>query len=72
MTVERGWLSVVEAAQYVGVAQQVIRGAIDAHELRAYRKPQTDKRTKGQRRYLKISVRDLDAWVRSWPSAWEE
>lgn len=66
---ERGWLGVDEAGRYVGIRPDVIRRAIASGELPAYVKPATCR--EGDRTYYKISREDLDAWVRTWPSARE-
>lgn len=65
---ERGWLSLVAAASYVGLSPDVIRRAIAAGELPAYKKPVTvEGRGEGKNAYALVSVADIDAWVRSQP-----
>lgn len=73
MSVNRGWLSVKEAAQYVGISNDLIRRAVATHSLPAYIKPVSRGRKatspENQHTYLKINVHDLDQWVRSWEKA---
>lgn len=63
---EHGWLTVTEAARYVGVSESMIRGAVNKGELKAYTKPSEEKRR--QVRAL-IKRTDVDEWVRSWEPA---
>lgn len=64
----RGWLSVADAARYASVAEQVIRTAIASGELPAYERPAVRERGHALRRHLRVSVADVDAWVRD---TWE-
>lgn len=66
----RGWLSVADAARYAGVAEHVIREAIASGELAAYERPVVRERTRSRtlRRHLRVSIADIDAWVRD---TWE-
>lgn len=70
-TVEREWLSVAEAGQYVGISSEVVRAAALSGALPAYEKPVTrGRKVQGPAQpntFMKISKSDLDAWVRSWP-----
>lgn len=72
-TTEKGWLSINEAAQYAGISSDLIRRAIAQHDLPAYQKPITRGHREGAQRkvWLKVARSDVDAWVRSWPSAWD-
>lgn len=68
--IETEWLSVEQAAKYVGISKSVIRAAVDSGDLDARVKPYaTETRGKKPHIYRKISRTDLDAWVRSWPPA---
>lgn len=69
MLPEVGWLSVSGAANWLHVAPVVIRRAIVGGELPAYVKPST--RREGGRPRYRVSKSDLDAWMRSQPSARE-
>lgn len=71
MVPARGWLSVSEAATYLGVSRDYVRGAVRSGRLRAYRKPYTRERrpTTQPHEMLRISKDDLDAYVRE---EWEE
>ena len=60
--IERGYYSVEEAAQYVGIAPEVIKRAIEEHELRAYIKPVT-RASKGLHVFYKIPRTAIDEWV---------
>lgn len=64
---ERGWLSLVAAASYVGLSPDVLRRAIAAGDLPAYQKPATYDRGQRKNVYALVSVADIDAWVRSQP-----
>lgn len=66
---DAGWLHISAAASYVMVAPDVIRRAIMRGELPAYVKPVT--RREGGRPQYRVSKRDIDAWMRSQPSARE-
>ena len=68
MSISAGWVSVADAARYVGLAPDVIRGAIARGELAAVVKPVT--RRGGRPRY-RVCLADVDAWMRSQPSARE-
>lgn len=67
----RGWLSLSEAATYVGISQDAVRGAVYRGDVRAYRKPYTQPRrpTSQPQERLRIAKADLDAWVRTWDEA---
>ena len=65
--IARGWLTATGAAQYLGVAPELVYRAVSSGELPAYEKPAT--RTKGRSGISLISVEDIDEWVRSWPRA---
>jgi len=67
----RGWLSLSEAATYLGVSSDYLRGAVADGRLRAYRKPYTSERRKTSQPQvrLRMSKEDLDAFVRE---EWEE
>lgn len=61
--VRRGWLSLQECGRYLGISPDVVRAAIERGELQAYVKPATY-RTGGRPLY-KVSVADVDDWVRT-------
>lgn len=65
----RGWLSLSEAATYVGVSRDLLREAVAAGELRAYAKPRTGggPRSRHPQARVRISKEDIDQWVRVWP-----
>ena len=67
----RGWLSLSEAATYLGVSSDYLRKAVAGGRLRAYRKPYTSERrpTSQPQLRLRIAKSDLDAFVRE---EWEE
>ena len=67
---DRGWLSLSEAARYVGVSRVLVRAAVCSGDLPAYRKPYTQQRkpTSQAQERIRISKRDLDSWVMS---TWE-
>lgn len=62
---EREWLSVSAAAKRAGVAQSVVRAAVNAGKLPMFAKPGESRR----RCVAAISAADVDAWVRSQPRA---
>ena len=68
MGVSAGWVSVREAGRYVSLAPEVVSGAIARGELAAFVKPVT--RREGRPQY-RVALVDLDAWMRSQPSARE-
>lgn len=68
MSVAAGWVSVADAGRYVSMAPDVVRGAIARGELPAVVKPVT--RREGRPQY-RVAIVDLDAWMRSQPSARE-
>ena len=68
MSIAVGWCSVADAARYVGLAPEVVSGAIARGELPAVVKPAT--RRRGRPRY-RVALADVDAWMRSQPSARE-
>ena len=68
MSVEAGWVSVADAGRYVSMAPDVVRDAIARGELPAVVKPVT--RREGRPQY-RVAIVDLDAWMRSQPSARE-
>lgn len=68
MSVEAGWVSVADAGRYVSMAPEVVSGAIARGELAAVVKPVT--RREGRPQY-RVAIVDLDAWMRSQPSARE-
>lgn len=67
----RGWMSLGEAATYLGISRDYLRGAVSDGRLRAYRKPYTSGRrpTSQPQERWRISKDDLDAFVRE---EWEE
>lgn len=67
----RGWLSLSEAATYVGISKDAVRGAVYRGDVPAYRKPYTQARmpTSSPQERLRIAKIDLDAWVRTWDEA---
>ena len=69
MSVSPGWGSVADAARYVKLAPDVITGAIARGELPAVVKPAT--RREGGRAQYRVAYADVDAWMRSQPSARE-
>lgn len=70
-TAQRGWMSLSEAARYVGVSRDLLRMAVNAGDLPAYEKPVTRGRTGTSRHnvLVRIGTDDLDSWVRSWKPA---
>lgn len=68
MSIQQGWVSVADAARYVRLAPDVVRGAIARGELPAVVKPAT--RREGRPQY-RVALSDVDAWMRSQPSARE-
>ena len=71
--VERGWLSVSQAAKYAGLSPEVLRRAILTGELEAHEKPTTypARRVADERRRKRhwITKREfIDAWLRSQPT----
>lgn len=64
---EHVWLNMSEASKRVGVSPELLRKAIAAGELKAYRKPIT-RELKGSKRhiFMRIHMNDIDDWVRSW------
>lgn len=64
---EHVWLNMSEASKRVGVSPELLRKAIAAGELKAYRKPIT-RELKGKQRhiFMRIHTNDIDDWVRSW------
>lgn len=68
MSVAAGWVSVSDAGRYVSMAPEVVKGAIVRGELPAVVKPVT--RREGRPQY-RVAIVDLDAWMRSQPSARE-
>ena len=64
---QRGWLTVAEAAKYVGVSESLIRGAINSHELEAYERPAALGQRR-ERRQWRVLITDIDRWVKS---TWE-
>ena len=74
MSVQKGWGSVTDAARYVKLAPDVVRAAIARGELPAVVKPETrheGTRRGGGRPQYRVAFADLDAWMRSQPSARE-
>lgn len=69
MSVAQGWGSVGDAASYVKLAPDVIRAAIARGDLPAVVKPAT--RREGGRPQYRVCLADVDAWMRSQPSARE-
>lgn len=65
----RGWLSLSEAATYVGVSRDLLREAVAAGELRAYSKPRTCGRARSAHPQARVRIGrdDIDEWVRTWP-----
>lgn len=63
--ISRGWVTLNEAGQYLGVSSELVRRAVATGELAAYEKPAT--RTRGRSGTALVAVEDIDAWVRSWP-----
>lgn len=61
--VQRGWLSLQECGRYLGISPDVVRAAIERGELQAYVKPATYRT--GGRPFYKVSVADVDDWVRT-------
>lgn len=61
--VRRGWLSLQECGRYLGISPDVVRAAIERGELQAYVKPATYRT--GGRPFYKVSVADVDDWVRT-------
>lgn len=66
---DKGWLSIEDAGRYLDLAPSVVRAAIIRGEIPAVVKPAT-RREGGAPRYRVAKV-DLDAWMRSQPSARE-
>lgn len=69
MSVTPGWGSITDASQYVKLASDVVRAAIARGDLPAVVKPVT--RSEGGRPQYRVAFADLDAWMRSQPSAAE-
>lgn len=69
MSIAPGWVSVADAARYVKLAPDVITRAIASGELFAVIKPVT--RREGGRPRYRVALADVDAWMRSQPSAME-
>ena len=69
-SVEPHWLSIEGAKTYTTLSRDTIVAAIRSGELVAYLKPATYSRNENYRQY-RISTDDLDAWMRSQPSARE-
>ena len=69
MSIQQGWVSVADAARYVRLAPDVVRGAIARGEPPAVVKP-TTRRGGGKQQY-RVALADVDAWMRSQPSARE-
>lgn len=66
---KRGWVTMTDAAAYVGVSVHDIRRAIAAGDLAAYERPDT---AATQRHHIRVSYEDIDAWVRTrWAPAQE-
>ncbi|MEF9877757.1 MAG: hypothetical protein RR842_09825 [Gordonibacter sp.] len=66
----RGWLSVADAARYASVAEQIIRVAVASGELPAYERPALRERDSALRRNMRVSIADVDTWVRdTWKPA---
>jgi hypothetical protein len=67
----RRWLNVEDAARYVGIKPNDIRGAIVRGELDAYDKPLTEPDREGRVKHAyRMHMDDLDAWVRThWAKA---
>ena len=69
----RGWVPYrIAARQYLGVSEDLLLGAMKRHELKAFKKPITRKRTtnnpaKQRTRYF-VSLEDVDEWIRTY---WE-
>lgn len=57
------WLSLSDAAKYVGVNPSVVRKGIADGALKAYRRPGS----KSSHAKVFLNSSDLDAWVRSFP-----
>ena len=62
--IEQHWLSVEDAKRYTGLGRDTIMGALLRGELSGYEKPVTSFRSENYRQY-RISIDDLDAWMRS-------
>ena len=56
-SIARGWLSLRGAAAYTGMSTSVVSRAVHGGELPAYKAGKS----------FRISVNDLDAWMRSFP-----
>lgn len=68
MAIGKRWMTVKMAAQYAHLSQELIRRAIHAGDLAAYIKPSINC---SERRQYRISTEDVDAWMRSQPTAAE-
>ena len=66
--IEQHWLSVEDAKRYTGLCRATIMGALLRGELIGYEKPVTYRKSENYRQY-RISIDDLDAWMRSQPPA---
>ena len=69
MSISAGWVSVADAARWVKLAPDVLSRAIARGELFAVIKPAT--RNEGGRPQYRVALADVDAWMRSQPSARE-
>lgn len=62
--VSPAWVGIGDASRRMGVPEAVLRGAVNAGDLPAYRKPTAY----GGRTMARFNVGDLDEWARrSWP-----
>lgn len=68
--VEPHWLSVEGAKAYTSLSREIIVAAVRSGDLTAYMKPSYGRQTDKYRQF-RISTADLDAWMRSQPSAKE-
>ena len=70
--IQREWVPYRTAArEYIGISDDGLRAAINAHELPAYEKPLTRGRKKGATREnhsYYVSLEDVNKWIRThWP-----
>lgn len=69
-TLERGWWPLTRVAEdYLHVSPNLLRGAVNEGALPAYAKPITRGRADSKRPVVLLNLDDVDAWVRSWPTA---
>lgn len=72
LEVTRGWMPYSSAARkYLGVSDDLLRAAINEHELKAYKKPRRTPPKKGakMRSSYFVNLNDVDEYIRT---HWEQ